>query len=327
VEFGPFGGRGITAVNILTMDEYLYGVVGAEMAAHFHIEALKAQAVAARSYALTRMGIHRGNNYDLCDQGHCQAFRGMTSEHEPAIRAVNETAGQVIYYDNEPINAVYFSSSGGSTDSSENVWNEALPYLRGVTDPMEHEPRVWNRFFTWSELTALLQAGDPSVGAANRIAITRTSPAGRVQELTVYGTGGEKVLTKEEIRMFFAASPGGMLESRSFSIGEGNINPAAAMTATSGHQIRSGPVNTFYVLNPDGTAALLQSAAVHNGVSTFTYNPSQPMQASGGDGVTFSGSGWGHGVGMSQRGAEGMAQRGYSYIQILHHYYTNVMIR
>jgi hypothetical protein len=99
VEFGRFGGSGITAVNIVSAEEYLYGVVSAEMGAGFHHEALKAQAVAARSYMLTRMGVHSAQGYDLCDQGHCQAYRGVGGEHEPAVRAVNETMGQVMYHE------------------------------------------------------------------------------------------------------------------------------------------------------------------------------------------------------------------------------------
>jgi stage II sporulation protein D len=325
-------GSGVSAVNILTADEYLYGVVASEMPAGFHREALKAQAVAARSYMLNRMGIHSAQGYDLCDLGHCQAYRGMGQEHTGAVEAVNETRGLIMYHENEPINAVYFSSSGGVTDNSENVWNEALPYLRGVVEITEFEPRIWNRYFTWAEITGFLSANNINIGSANGMAITRFCPAGRVQELTVYGTGGQRALVKEDIRTVFSPSAGGMLESRNFTLGSGftPLNPVL-VSVTDGLQTQHGIINSFYVLAAGGLTSSLSSASVTDGFNIAVYEAAarqqQTVTVSGGAGVTISGSGWGHGVGMSQRGAEGMALMGYSFWDILHHYYKGIVIR
>jgi stage II sporulation protein D len=332
VDFGNFGGAGVSAVNILSKEEYLYGVVASEMARHFHPEALKAQAVAARSYMNMRIGAHSASGYDLCDQGHCQAYRGMGQEHTAGTQAVNDTRGVVMYHNNEPINAVYFSSSGGATDDSENVWTQTIPYLRGKAELVpEYDPRVWSRTFTWHELTSLLAANNTSIGTANNVAITRVSPAGRVQELTITGTSGVKVLTKEEIRTFFSLSTGGSLDSRFFSIGGGGpVVAVASVTVTDGRTTQTGTINDFYGLSAGNASFTIRNATVFDGKNSYEYQERQaapPATASGGSGVTFSGSGWGHGVGMSQRGAEAMARHGYTYLDILNHYYTGIVIR
>jgi stage II sporulation protein D len=313
--------KNITAVNVLTPDEYLYSVVPSEMAVDFHFEALKAQSVAARNYLVTRMGIHKSEGYDMCDAGHCMMYRGASRNHEVGIRAVDETAGQMIYYQGQPINATFFSSSGGSTDNAENVWTEAVPYLRGVPDTAEHEPRVWTRSFTWDELTRLLVANNISIGIANNMAVTKMGEGGRVLELTISAASGQKVLEKEEIRTFFSPSEGGSLDSRNFSVtgGTGAALPVTTMMATNGVVLSMSPGNAYYVLSSFGQATMLSG-------QPNVHNLRSMSSVSGGTGVTLSGSGWGHGVGMSQRGAEGLARQGYTYRDILLHYYTGVEI-
>jgi stage II sporulation protein D len=275
------------------------------------------------------MGIHRANGYDLCDQGHCQAFRGAGNEHDGAVQAVIDTHDIVMYYDSEPINAVYFSSSGGNTDDSENVWTQTLPYLRSTVEVVpEYEPRIWSRFFSWNDLSGVLSANSVYIGTPNGAAITRTGVLGRVQELTLYGTGGQIVLTKEEIRTFFSPSSGGSLDSRNFVIGEGFL-PALPVNVTNGHETQHGPISGFYGISAGNAVFTMQNASVSDGAATIEYeaaNPT-PAEAYGGTGVTFSGSGWGHGVGMSQRGAEAMARAGYGFSEILRHYYTGIDIR
>ncbi|MDR1664602.1 MAG: SpoIID/LytB domain-containing protein [Clostridiales bacterium] len=376
------GGGGVTAVNVLSMEEYLYSVVPSEMSPSFQMEALKAQAVASRSYLLTRKGAHSGQGFDLCDQGHCQHYDGVSNENAASIQAADATRGMVLTYNGEPINAVYFSSSGGVTDDSENVWNEAVPYLRGVGDTVEHEPRVWTRSFTMGEITSLLSAEGHNIGGAVSVAITRTSPAGRVQELTVNGTAGSVALTKEDIRTFFSASNGGTLESRNFSITGGNtyppnavgantvINPVSAggnippsapaqtppsnayfsgyIAVTDGFEILSLPAASLFGVSAEGVPLPLYAPSVSDGITTASYDgydPSglpgeavagSPVPSTGaglavtgvsaGETVTFSGMGWGHGVGMSQCGAEGLARAGYDFYTILRHYYSGVTV-
>lgn len=268
IEFSQRNNR-INAINIVDMEEYLYSVVSSEMPSSWHMEALKAQAVAARSYTYTRikMNIEAGLNFDLCDTTMSQVYNGFEQETENSRYAVNSTRGLMIYFNNEVINATYFSSSGGVTENAENVWQEARPYFRSVIDTFETEGRVWQRTITFSEIQSILNARNINIGTVQSLSINRNS-TNRVGLLIIEGSNGNHILRQENIRTFFAGTQGGSLMSRNFTIT--NLN---------------------------------------------------------GSSVTFSGRGFGHGVGMSQFGAKGMAEAGFTFDQILIHYYTGTTIR
>ena len=134
------GGNAFTVVNELPLEEYLLGVVPNELAPDpfSELEALKAQAIAARTYIVRNLGQFAEDGYDICATDQCQVYRGMDSEHALATRAVEETRGVVATYDGEPINALYSSTCGGRTENSENVFGEALPYLVSTVCHFEH---------------------------------------------------------------------------------------------------------------------------------------------------------------------------------------------
>jgi len=321
VEFRPAGGR-ITAINVLSPEDYLKGVLPVEMYASFHINALKAQAVASRTFMVYRMNEagHRNQGFNLCDTTHCQSYRGAGREHENTTLAVNQTRGQMLFYNNEVILAVYFASCGGVTDYSENVWVQPKPYLRAVRSIVEHNPPEWSRTFTMAQLTAAVNAAGGSIGTATGMSASRVSALGRVQELTIYGTSGQWRVYGEAIRNFFTPA-GGALMSRNFYLAGAGGQPAV-VSVTDGHNTVSGGLSTFNLRD----AAPTQTAYVFDGTSLRRLD-SVPGQAVTGNSVTLNGRGWGHGVGMSQRGAAGMALLGYSYREILKHYYTGVEIR
>jgi len=314
-----FSARGYA--SSVSSGECLYLVVASEMSSSFHIEALKAQAVAARSYILNRRGAHSPANYNLCDAGSCPHNKSHVKE--PIMRAVNETRGVVMTYEGRVINASYFSSSGGVTDDSENVWQEALPYLRSVSDPFEYEPRLWTRTFSLNEITSLSIENGEYIGAVSGVSITRKSANGRVQELTIKGSAGSVILLKEEIRTFFSKSDGGSLSSRNFIIeGARGEAESSLVAVTDGNVIYSSPYSILYYYTVNGSAAVAGNVAAYDGKSVAVYGAQSAAGSSDGNSVTFTGSGWGHGVGLSQRGAEGFAQRGYDYVSILKHYYS-----
>jgi len=303
-----------------------------EMSHTFHIEALKAQAVASRTFMAYRMneGGHSHQGFDLCDGVHCQSYRGTGREQASTTRAVNETHGLMMFHNNAVILAVYFASSGGSTDNSENVWVQARPYLRAVQDIAEHDPAEWTRTFTWAQITTALQSANANIGTATGLSITGTGPYGRVQELTIQGTTGQHRLTGEAIRTFFTPI-GGSLMSRNFYIAEAATAPTAvSVSVTDGQRAVSSSLASLLWLNLQGLAMPMPSQAVYvfDGITLRRIEMAASAQvAVGGTGVTLVGRGWGHGVGMSQRGAHGMALAGYSYRDILLHYYTGVEIR
>lgn len=136
-------GRGLALINILNLEDYLKGVVPLEMSpGTFNaLEALKAQAVAARTYALKNLGRNNGLGFDLTDTQSSQVYGGLSAEHPLSNRAVEETAGEVITYKNELINALYTSTCGGLTEDAENIFpGRPVPYLKSVSCTHEKQP-------------------------------------------------------------------------------------------------------------------------------------------------------------------------------------------
>ena len=136
----------LTVVNELPLEEYLLGVVPNELSPSTfgQLEALKAQAVAARTYIVKNMGQYRAEGYDICDTDQCQVYFGAGTEDPLSSRAVTETRGVVATYNGQPINALYSSTCGGRTEASENIFEEKLPYLVSVMCVYKHpEPRAF----------------------------------------------------------------------------------------------------------------------------------------------------------------------------------------
>src|SRR5215213_6675218 len=123
----------LTVVNELGLEDYVKGVVANELSPGGYpaIEALKAQAIAARTYALKNRGQYMSQGFDILPTTRSQVYRGLTSENPLSTRAVDETRGLVATFAGEPINALYTSTCGGRTEDSENIFNQAIPYLRG----------------------------------------------------------------------------------------------------------------------------------------------------------------------------------------------------
>ncbi|MCP2605195.1 SpoIID/LytB domain-containing protein, partial [Candidatus Aminicenantes bacterium AH-873-B07] len=138
--------KGIVLINILNMEDYLKGVVPVELSpyAFNEIEAQKAQAVAARTYALKNLGMYKELGFDLIDTPKCQVYGGISVENPLSTKAVEETKGEVITYRGKLINALYTSTCGGSTENVENVFlGRAAPYLRGTQCFYEHQREWW----------------------------------------------------------------------------------------------------------------------------------------------------------------------------------------
>ncbi|MEC4805437.1 MAG: SpoIID/LytB domain-containing protein [Jaaginema sp. PMC 1079.18] len=250
-------GSRLSAINHVDLEDYLYSVVGAEAIASWPLEALKAQAVAARSYALHERSQSRSSLYDLDTTTFTQVYKGLASEASSTHQAVQATTGEVIVYNRQAILAAFHSSSGGHTENAEDVWTSPLPYLRGVVDYDRQAPVYqWSKSYTAKELSRLIGG----VGTIQSCIPERTTPHGRIITMRIVGSGGT--------------------------------------TRLSGAQIRS--------------ALGLRSRL-------FTITPS-------GNGFIVQGRGFGHGVGMSQWGAQSLASRGWDYRQILGHYYRNAAL-
>ncbi len=259
------------SVSTLSLEEYIIGVVAAEMPYTFNTEALKAQAVAARSYCIYKMmyGSGHNQNIDICtDNSHCAAYISEKSLKEKygeststkiikkISEAVNSTAGEIITYKGEPALALFHSRSWKSTESSENVWGQKIPYLVSVSTPEDDSISTVTVSESILKQAFLADGGTIKLSSQNNLLSSTVNSSGRQDILSYCG----KQLKAKDLRSLIG------LKSCSFE---------------------------------------------YQKTST---------------GWEFTVHGYGHGVGMSQYGANQMAKNGSSYTQILTHYYSGVSI-
>ena len=141
IEFKRHGGGGITVVNSLALQHYLYGVVPKEVNPDWHMEVLKAQAVAARNFAVVNLNKHGAYGFDVCSGTDCQVYGGLDSEKPSTNAAVDETTGQMIYYQGRPITAFFHASSGGHTKLRKRL-SISLSYIKAVDDSFDAGSRT-----------------------------------------------------------------------------------------------------------------------------------------------------------------------------------------
>ncbi|MFO7544921.1 MAG: SpoIID/LytB domain-containing protein [Trueperaceae bacterium] len=189
----------VEVLNVLDIESYLRGVVPSEMSASWPMEALKAQAVAARSYTLA--SLDPGGRYDLCATVDCQVYRGVVAEHARTDAAVSATAGVVVTYQGITAKTYYHSDSGGVVASSQEVWGAPSPYLVAMQDVAAITPhRSWSSRLDGAALGASLRSVGIDVGTVQGLRVVRLSESGRVLELEVHGTAGMRVLRGFQLR-------------------------------------------------------------------------------------------------------------------------------
>lgn len=219
------GGEGLTVINTLALETYLLGVVPHEIGARppAEIEAVKAQAIAARTYAVAHRGRRRALGFDYWGDSNDQVYRGREGQDTVAARAVRETRGEVLTYGGRPILAYYHSTCGGRTAAIEEVWRSGpLPYLRSVSD-LDGNGRAWcessNRFrwserWRWSALAGILER---SVGldadAFRGLRIRGRTPSGRIAALEIAGAGGGRTVYGDSVRWALRREGGAILNS------------------------------------------------------------------------------------------------------------------
>ena len=254
-------------INEVPFEDYIKGVVAGEMPATFELEALKAQAVASRSYAMYQMTATKDKEYDVLNTTANQVYltdqelkENWKEEYPEKINkikeAINETSGEYLTYEGKVINAMFFSTSVGATENSEEVFVSALPYLRSVDSKWDEASPAYTDTYTFT-LEEFYKKLNLQYNQTLTIEVTSTTSTGRTKTLKINGTeiNGRDLATKLNLR------------SNYFDIVQNENN------------------------------------------------------------VTITTKGFGHGVGMSQYGANGMAKEGYKYDQILKHYYQNTEIK
>ena len=189
-------------INYLSLEDYLLSVVPSEMPSRWPAEALKAQAIAARSYAMANLGKHGSQGYDLKDNTEDQAYLGVRSESPYTNESVYATAGMVLKYDGKPICAYFHSSSGGNTELAEHVWHRPVPYLKAVADFDQEAP-----LYNWTKNYSILQteSGLPKdIGQILSVSVLAKSPSGRATYLLINGSNSSRIISGEAARKYFS---------------------------------------------------------------------------------------------------------------------------
>lgn len=262
-------GQKLNFINLVGLEDYIRGVVPEEMSESWPAEALKAQAVAARTFALYTKDEEKHSGYDLCSSTHCQAYGGVDSEAASVNAAVDATRGEILQYAGKVIYAAFHSDSGGYTANSEEVWGGRQPYLRSVKDDTTGAPHnKWQENYTLREVEDLLRDNGYYVGKLNKITLTPLkigagktadrSESGRVQSVRFDGNKGTVTLTGNTMRSVFDLS------------------------------------STLFDIRLS---------------TEKKWGREHKIGKAGGLNIVFEGHGWGHGLGMSQWGAKIMSAK------------------
>jgi len=354
-------GGNLTVVNVVELEDYVKGVVCYEMGREWPLEALKAQAICARTYALSRLNYHGSLGFDVCNTDYCQVYRGVGSgrtDYGPSDvsdQAVEETAGEVLWYRDTLANTFFSSSHGGASESAYYIWGtnmENYPYLCGVEDPYEETVADKNSYSSWtvkytaSELSKRLQGyGYGTNTSIDRLELTYSELGNVIQVKVCYTNGQSNTFTprtKVGIRSAFGVNSirftvngqtvqagGG---SSSSSTGGGYaLNGSEALASLEGLYTISGSGTTeqtgeeLYVISGTGQTSKAEESS-GSGETTGGTNQGGGTVTVSGSSYVFNGSGWGHQVGMSQYGANAMARLGFSYDEIVEFYFPGTQV-
>lgn len=197
--------NGLNFINKVDVEEYLKGVLKSEMSPTWPKEALKAQAVLARTYTLASK---KHGAYDICSGTHCQVYGGAADESTAIVQAVNETKGQILTYGGAPAQIFFFSDSGGMTTGSESVWGAAIPYLTPKADPVPNDSpnTTWQATLTMAQIGKKLAAAGADVGTLKSLRPYKRDKSGRIEQIELKGSAGTKVISGNKFRTAVGAT-------------------------------------------------------------------------------------------------------------------------
>jgi len=354
-EFFPGKAGGTVIINVLPLEEYLGGVVAAEMPASWPESALCAQAVAARTYALSRMMAMADSTFDVASTTSDQMYKGIAGEDPRTTAAVNATAGQIMTYQGHPIVAYFCSDAGGYTKQGSEPYLKAVPSL-AVNSPHND----WSFELSQSELKELAGAAGGSVGTVTGIKTQHDPLSGHLRSLTIEGSSGQCTFSGVQLRRYIGRGVMKSTRVRFEPIGNAEVTAQQAPARQEASEITPPTAERFEMVTLEGytrpyvaTGGEVRDQKMRN---MYAYNgwdlekcnrlvyvyqddletatPQAPVNTAGSTtsinaggelrGLVVRGSGYGHGMGMSQWGARQLAEDGYDYRVILDHFYTGV---
>lgn len=323
-QYPRLDGGDLTVYNVVDVEDYVKGVIPYEMNNSWPLEALKAQAVCARSYVMTS---RKHTGFDVCTTEDCQVYRGAGHANAVTDSAVEQTAGQYMTYNGSPVIAYYSSCDGGGTECSENVWKDAIPYLRGVLDPYEADIAgtvpgySWTVTYTSQQITDRLRAKGYNCGTIVGMTVAQYTETGNAYKITLTDSKGVKwSFTKgESIRSALGVS------SIRFAIN--GADGSAEVYVNNGSTTISGGLQSGYAVGGSGLPELIGQPKVYAITGTGEVKAVGEAGEETPGVFKISGTGKGHNVGMSQWGAYSMAKfYNMTYDQILRFYFTGVSI-
>lgn len=300
----------LSIINNLGLEEYLYGVVPREMPSTFSYEALKAQAVAARSYAVCSVTRNKDKSFDLYDTVSSQVYGGFDAERDNVRKAVDETRGQILLSDGKVVNATYSSSNGGYTADANDVWGTKFKYLISKEDKYSiNEPNYnWNFEISANDLINGLKKQGINVKSINKIYVKENNISKRAKTIAIKDGNKEVLVDNNKFKNAIGANK---FKSSMYTI-------EISGSATNNVKVEEKEDEDVTVIFEGDVAIFINNETSKN---TDT-KPSLNIDAK----VKISGHGWGHGVGLSQWGANNMAKAGLKYDEILKFYYDGAEI-
>lgn len=342
-----------TAINTLPLEDYLTSVISSEMSADSPLELLKAHAVISRSWALRAIGHTEHVGFDVCADDHCQRYEGLLRRNERAVQAVRETEGQVLLYGDEVCDCRYYKCCGGKTERFSTCWEDTdLPYLQPVDCPYcgkavgntrlqrlvlnnyDQETRDfhdWEVRYTAEELADIIrEKTGTDFGEIVSLRPLKRGASGRIYELEIIGTKHHAVISKElKIRQVLSRT---CLYSSWFDV---DTTPLKTIK----RPLKDTPLMSANEPLIDSSESINNSlknsnASFNESLMSFNGEPRINDSLTGINGepknmpkeFIFRGHGWGHGVGLCQIGAAEMAMEGFTYQQILAHYYPSSVL-
>ncbi|MEZ7890609.1 MAG: SpoIID/LytB domain-containing protein [Candidatus Wallbacteria bacterium] len=280
-------------VNEISLEDYLKGVIACEMEPESELEALKAQAIVARTYTIITAGKHKSLGYDICSSTCCQVYKGVAHETQKTNTAVSQTAGMTIEYKGSPINSYYCSSCGGYTESVDAAWPGAksASYLKVIRCPYcEKDDKVeWQYKISKREFISKMRSKGFEVSDITYAKVEDSTNSGRFYTLELHDNSGPLFMSTDEIRKIFGNNK---IKSSYFKV---SISGGSSKFKQRGNKLDE----------------------IINEKSAFNRKNFENSY------IIFTGSGHGHGVGMCQNGAKKMAESGKSCREIIKFYFTD----
>jgi len=334
-QYSRLDGALLTVIHFVDIEDYVKGILPYEMNNAWPMEALKAQACCARTYALASLNKHGSQGFDLCTTDDCQVYRGRGEANERTDLAVDETAGLYVTYNGALCTTFYAASNGGASENSENVWSETIPYLIGVIDPYEADvaPNIsnyyWTITYTPQQITQRLKNSGINCSTIVSMRVSAYTATGNVLTVTMKDDRGAEYTFSKRDRLYTALG----VPTQHFNIGSATYEPGSIFVNDSLQTI--SPDSGVFAIDGNGMTVAVpggQIYAITESGSIEIVKGETLGDTSDDNGMingvfTIKGSGRGHNVGMSQWGAYSMAEyHGKTFIDIIEFYYSGVEI-